>query len=78
MVNHLARPALLSLLTLAAAGCAGPPAEVPVFCYRWLTDITCYAEPLADADARLVGGYVADADDPSGRLYWLRRARMSR
>jgi hypothetical protein len=69
----------LGLATLVA-GCSGSVGEAPVFCYRWLADVTCYAEPQADADARLLGVYLRDLDDPSEKAYWLARARarMSR
>lgn len=78
MITFASRALLLGLL--ACGGCTWRTAEAPAFCYRWLTDITCYLEPVPDAEARLVGGYFLDPDDPSGRTYWRRlaRARMSR
>lgn len=80
MPTASARILLLGLLACPAGGCAVRTAEAPVFCYRWLTDITCYGEPAPDAEARLVGGYYTDPGDPSTRAYWLEqaRARMSR
>jgi hypothetical protein len=80
MLTVRPRIVILAVLTGTAGGCAWRTAEAPVFCYRWLTDVTCYLEPVPDAEARLVGGYLVDPDDPSTRTYWLEqaRARMSR
>jgi len=78
-LRRRAAPASLALAALVA-GCSGSSGEAPVFCYRWLTDVTCYAEPHADADARLLGVYLRDPDDPNDKAYRLARARarMSR
>ncbi len=80
MATKLARALAICCLLLAGAtgGCGWRAAEEQAFCYRWLTDVTCYAEPVPGAEARLVGGHFVDPDDPSSRAHWLRRARMSR
>lgn len=61
------RPSLpFVALVLLASGCAGAsgPAGLaggePVFCYAWLTDALCYAEPFPDSDGRLLGVYLGD------------------
>jgi hypothetical protein len=71
-------PALAALALLA--GCSSAPEPAPVFCYRTLADITCYAEPDPGREGQLVGGYLLDPGDPSRKAYWLSRlvARMSR
>lgn len=72
--RHL--PVAWALLAAAAlGGCAGEPRGEPVFCYAWLTDVTCYREPVPANEARLIGGYHEDPGDPSRRRYWLDRAR---
>lgn len=78
--DRAARAALILGVLAPAAGCTSREASVPVFCYRWLTDVTCYAEPHPDAEARLIGGYLEDPDDPGRATYWreFARARMSR
>jgi hypothetical protein len=72
--QHLPRIAL-AVLVAAAGGCTGQPPGEPVFCYAWLTDVTCYREPVPASAARLVGGYYRDPDDPTSRGYWLDRAQ---
>ena len=69
---HRAAQALLAVV--AVTGCAGRTEGEPVFCYAWLTDITCYPEPLAEGARRLVGVYLRDPLDPAGKEYWLKRA----
>ena len=69
---------LLGLCGLGA--CSGNGGGEPVFCYRTLADVSCYAEPDPGRDGQLVGIYLRDPDDDSDKLYWLReaKARMSR
>jgi hypothetical protein len=66
---------------IAGCGATGPSLEgadaVPVFCYRWLLDTLCYAEPYPDSDARLLGVYPRDPADPSTKATWLARARAA-
>lgn len=76
------RAAILLALVGAAGGtgCSAVPAGEPVFCYQWLLDVACYADPYPGEDARLLGVYLRDPDDPASKSYWLARAqaRMSR
>lgn len=76
-----ARYVMAAMLALPIlAGCAREPEPVPVFCYRTLADIACYAAPDEGREQQLVGIYLLDLDDPSTKAYWLSRleARMSR
>lgn len=63
----------------ALAGCGFAPGTEPVFCYRTLADVVCYATPDPDRTGQLVGGYDAVPGDPVRPAYWRREAaRMSR
>ena len=75
------RLALAPLGLLLLAGCTTRGTEpVPVFCYRTLADIACYAAPDPGRERRLVGIYLLYPDDPSTTAYGLSHlaARMSR
>jgi hypothetical protein len=82
--RHCAWPrhSALALLLLAGSvgGCSFGGEPEPVFCYRTLADVSCYGEPDQGRAGQLVGVYLRDADDPTNKDYWLRRAeaRMSR
>ncbi|MFO1073456.1 MAG: hypothetical protein U1E17_12450 [Geminicoccaceae bacterium] len=55
--------ALLTLLLLpACAGSRASTADADLFCYQWLTDVLCYAEPFPDSAARLLGRPRVPAD----------------
>ena len=58
--------ALLALLLLPACASSGAGTDAAAaagpFCYQWLTDILCYAEPFPDSAARLLGRPRVPAD----------------
>jgi hypothetical protein len=59
--------AVLAGLSLLAAGCAAsdPYAGLePVFCYRTLADIGCYARPDWGREGQLAGVYFRDPEAP--------------
>ena len=57
--RHLARQLVAGLLgPVAVAGCSGSHREEPVFCYRTLADVSCYPQPDAGRETRLVGVYL--------------------
>lgn len=62
------------------AGCSLGPEQEPVFCYQTLADIGCYTQPDSGRAGQLVGVYLRDPEDPSGKEHWLRAAEawMSR
>ena len=58
------------------AGCSLGPEQEQVFCYQTLADISCYAQPDPGRAGQLVGVYLRDLEDPSGKEHWLRAAEV--
>jgi hypothetical protein len=52
-MSWLSGVALLLALSGCTAGRAVPPD--PIYCYRTLADVSCYAEPYVGREGRLVG-----------------------
>ena len=77
--RHLRRRCLVVLLAPACAGaCSSTDPLEPVYCYRTLADVSCYAAPDPGREAMLVGTYLREpaatsgsAAEPAPSLGWL-------
>lgn len=74
--SRLRQTAAVSLLVPVLAACASSHREVarlePVYCYRTLSDIACYAAPDRNRERELVGVYLRDPGSPGWPDGWLK------